>query len=141
MARLLCLVLAALAASLVAGQTLASCGSSDYDPTQYTCYDGDFLCPILNGDVYQKCGDDCYSTTEYSCFNGDFLCPTRTQLCGETCYDPDKYNCANGQLFTCVGHFGDAEVCNSQGCSQLGCCAGLFVVANHCRSPCDFEAC
>ncbi|KAJ7452615.1 carbohydrate binding-domain-containing protein [Mycena latifolia] len=109
MARLLCVVLTALAANLVAGQTLASCGSSNYDPTQYTCYDGDFLCPIVDGDVYQKCGGDCYSTTEYSCFNGDFLCPFARKQCGETCYDPDKYDCFDDELSTCVGNFGESE--------------------------------
>ncbi|KAJ7452611.1 hypothetical protein FB451DRAFT_1374064, partial [Mycena latifolia] len=141
MARLLCFVLTALVASLVASQTLDSCGSSNYDPTQYTCYEGDFLCPIVNGDVYQQCGDDCYSTTEYTCFGGDFLCPTGTEQCGETCYDPNKYNCFDNKLSTCVGYSGESIICGSEGCVELDCCAGLFVVADHCRSHCDFRPC
>lgn len=35
--------------------------------SQYTCYDGDFLCPVLNGVPTLKCGQDCYLPDMYSC--------------------------------------------------------------------------
>ncbi|KAJ7675150.1 carbohydrate binding-domain-containing protein [Mycena rosella] len=67
MARLLPIVLTAIAVSVVAAESLASCGSSNYYPSQYTCFDDDLLCPIVNGDIYIRCGAACYSTTLYSC--------------------------------------------------------------------------
>ncbi|KAJ6614764.1 hypothetical protein B0H10DRAFT_2043985 [Mycena sp. CBHHK59/15] len=145
MARLLSIVLTALVASIVSAEDLASCGSSNYYPSQYTCFDG-LLCPIVNGHVYNRCGDDCYSTTQYSCLDGNFLCPIingeANLRCGDdACYAPSQYSCISGQLTPCVGHFGDSQVCNNQGCLQLTCCAGLFSVADKCRSPCDFTPC
>ncbi|KAJ7766205.1 carbohydrate binding-domain-containing protein [Mycena metata] len=143
MARLLPIVLTAIFASIVAAD-LESCGSADYDPAQYTCYDGTLLCPIVNGDKYLACGNDCYSATKYTCFNGDFLCPfvngTATQACGDACYNPFKYSCANGQLTplpSCIGDFGVNEICTNQGCFLLPCCPGLISVADHCRDPCQ----
>jgi len=35
--------------------------------SQYTCYDGDFLCPVLNGVPTLRCGLDCYLPEMYSC--------------------------------------------------------------------------
>ena len=37
---------------------------------QYACYDGDFLCPVLEGVPTLRCGEDCYSPYMYSC-DGD----------------------------------------------------------------------
>jgi Carbohydrate binding len=34
--------------------------------TQYTCYDGDFLCPVLNGEPTLRCGPDCFLPEQYS---------------------------------------------------------------------------
>jgi hypothetical protein len=34
---------------------------------QYTCYDGDFLCPILDGVPTLRCGEDCFLPYMYSC--------------------------------------------------------------------------
>jgi len=34
---------------------------------QYTCYDGDFLCPVLEGVPTLRCGEDCFLTEGYSC--------------------------------------------------------------------------
>ncbi|KAJ7640037.1 carbohydrate binding-domain-containing protein [Mycena polygramma] len=134
-------MISTLAATLITAQNLTSCGSAMYDPSQYTCYDGDFLCPIVNGDVYRKCGDDCYSTTGYNCIDGDFLCPIGEAKCGDACYDTNQYNCFSGELTPCIGNFGANEVCTSQGCFLLACCAGLLSIADHCRSPCDFGPC
>lgn len=40
----------------------------DTDNTlKYTCYDGDFLCPVLNGERTLRCGPDCYLPEMYSC--------------------------------------------------------------------------
>lgn len=33
---------------------------------QYTCYDGNFLCPVLDGEATLKCGNDCYKKEMYS---------------------------------------------------------------------------
>ncbi len=55
---------------------------------QYTCY-GDFLCPILNGDVTLKCGNDCYLSEMYSYV---YLISLATKLIG--------YRCKDGHLMT-----------------------------------------
>ncbi|KAF7358839.1 hypothetical protein MSAN_01223600 [Mycena sanguinolenta] len=70
MVRLIAFVATAVLASVsVVAETLQDCGSSRYYPSQYTCFDGNFLCPITNGDIYIRCGDACYSTSMYSCSN------------------------------------------------------------------------
>ena len=33
---------------------------------QYTCYDTDFLCPVLNDEPTLRCGLDCYLPSMYS---------------------------------------------------------------------------
>ncbi|KAJ7114444.1 carbohydrate binding-domain-containing protein, partial [Mycena epipterygia] len=141
MAPLISIVLAALVAGVVA---LESCGTANYDLSQYTCFNNSFLCPIVDGVEYQACGEDCYSTAHYTCFNGDFLCPVTsggdaTQRCGDTCYSIFQYSCDNGELtpVPCIGDFGTNEVCGTQGCSLLTCCPGLIFVADHCRDPCQ----
>lgn len=35
------------------------------DP-QYTCYDGDFLCPVLHGGPTLRCGQDCFLFGQYT---------------------------------------------------------------------------
>lgn len=35
--------------------------------SKYTCYDSDFLCPILDGVPTLRCGPDCYLPEMYSC--------------------------------------------------------------------------
>ena len=52
---------------------LLSCGSAQYLPSQYTCFNGNFLCPIIDGDATQQCGDACYSTSAYTCYNGQLI--------------------------------------------------------------------
>jgi hypothetical protein len=59
------LILAAIAGFATA--TLKSCGTSQYDPTQYVCYNGNFLCPIIAGEALKQCGNACYSTFQYTC--------------------------------------------------------------------------
>ncbi|GAB7358057.1 hypothetical protein MBLNU230_g0219t1 [Neophaeotheca triangularis] len=46
---------------------LEACGEALYQPLKYTCYDGDFLCPVLEGEPTLRCGPDCYLPSEYSC--------------------------------------------------------------------------
>ncbi|KIK57065.1 carbohydrate-binding module family 52 protein [Collybiopsis luxurians FD-317 M1] len=177
MAPLVPLVLTGLVAGVVVAQSeeLLNCGSSTYFPSQYTCFDGDFLCPVLNGDIYIRCGDACYSTSQYSCsddtlepynpdgpledcgtssfdpsqyvcLDGDFLCPfmdgNATLRCGDACYAPSQYNCTNGQLApvtapSCIPNLGQNVICDDEGCTFLQCCPGLISVADHCRDPCE----
>ncbi|KAF8137890.1 carbohydrate binding-domain-containing protein [Mycena galopus ATCC 62051] len=118
MARFISPVLTAPTAGAIAVQGLQTCGSAEYDPSQYTCFNSSLLCPIVSGVKYQACGEDCYSTAEYTCFNGDFLCPytsggIATQACGDACYSPYEYSCNNGQLTavpSCIGDFGYNEL-------------------------------
>ncbi|KAJ6458168.1 carbohydrate binding-domain-containing protein [Mycena sanguinolenta] len=104
MARGFSLLLAAIVSAAVAVHGLQNCGSAQYDPSQYTCFNNSQLCPIVNGDVYQSCGpNQCYSKKQYTCFNGNFLCPVTsggiaTQACGNACYSPYQYSCAYHQL-------------------------------------------
>ncbi|KAF2222250.1 glycogen debranching enzyme [Elsinoe ampelina] len=46
---------------------LRDCGFARYYQNEYTCYDGDFLCPIVSGKPTLRCGPDCYDPTVYSC--------------------------------------------------------------------------
>ncbi|KAJ7091792.1 carbohydrate binding-domain-containing protein [Mycena epipterygia] len=142
MPRIVCIVLVALAAGTVA---LESCGTANYDPSQYSCFNNSLLCPIVNGDVYQACGEACYSRGAYTCFNGDFLCPFNggiaTQRCGtgDICYSPLEYSCNSdgsiSPLPSCSS--GPSQVCDTQGCLSLNCCPGLIDIADHCRDPCQ----
>ncbi|TVY84249.1 hypothetical protein LSUE1_G001358 [Lachnellula suecica] len=43
------------------------CGGAPYYASKYTCYNSDFLCPILGGSPTMRCGADCYSPRAYSC--------------------------------------------------------------------------
>ncbi|GIZ41013.1 hypothetical protein CKM354_000433000 [Cercospora kikuchii] len=54
---------------------LLSCGEAYYYASKYTCYDGDFLCPILNGEPTLRCGPDCYLPENYSCSEGKLVYP------------------------------------------------------------------
>ncbi|KAI5838801.1 carbohydrate binding-domain-containing protein [Morchella snyderi] len=117
----------ALATSIFASPILEEreikyCGSQPYDPTKYTCFQGQYLCPIQGGVVYQNCGIACYNPAEYACKNGQLtpvttcngqvfdknsyvcinnqqLCPTtHPNLCGKACYKTSEYKCVNGVL-------------------------------------------
>ncbi|KAL2070164.1 hypothetical protein VTL71DRAFT_13190 [Oculimacula yallundae] len=54
---------------------LKACGDAFYSPSMYTCYDSDFLCPILDGRPTIRCGPDCYLPEMYSCSNGRLIFP------------------------------------------------------------------
>jgi len=54
--------------SIVAADT-QTCGSAQYDPNQYVCRNGDFLCPIVAGEPLSYCNGACYSTFMYQCNN------------------------------------------------------------------------
>ncbi|KAJ7088028.1 carbohydrate binding-domain-containing protein [Mycena belliarum] len=103
MARLLSIVLSAVLASLVAAESLSRCGSSSYYPSQYTCFNDNFLCPIVNGDRTIRCGDACYSTSLYSC-SGTTLEPINTsgpetlEDCGPSRFYPSQYVCLDGNF-------------------------------------------
>ncbi|KAL8371191.1 hypothetical protein RB595_001169 [Gaeumannomyces hyphopodioides] len=43
------------------------CGAASYDPANYVCHDGVFLCPIVNGEALSRCGGACYSRFMYQC--------------------------------------------------------------------------
>ncbi|KAJ7194384.1 carbohydrate binding-domain-containing protein [Mycena pura] len=126
MARLLSIVLTAIAASasIVAAEDLQSCGSSQYYPSQYNCFDDSFLCPILNGNIYLRCGDACYSTAEYSCSNNTLVIHNNrsgpeTLDCGGVQFDPAQYVCFDDG-FLCpildgVGTLRCGDACYSYG--------------------------
>jgi hypothetical protein len=46
-------------------EVLQACGDAFYSASNYTCYDGEFLCPILNGVKTLRCGPDCYLPSMY----------------------------------------------------------------------------
>ncbi|KAF8202620.1 carbohydrate binding-domain-containing protein [Mycena galopus ATCC 62051] len=86
--------------SVVAAENLLQCGESQYYPSQYTCFDDDFLCPMVNGDRYFRCGLACYSTKEYSCATTT-LQPISAgpQNCSETLFDPTQWVCLDRYIF------------------------------------------
>ncbi len=70
-------------ASPQSGSGLQACGDAFYHPSsvsllaqdfseradpsaQYTCYESNFLCPIIDGEPTLKCGDSCYLPNMYS---------------------------------------------------------------------------
>ncbi|KIK56444.1 carbohydrate-binding module family 52 protein [Collybiopsis luxurians FD-317 M1] len=119
---LISLVLTALVAGVVAqsGEDLLDCGDSRYFPSQYTCFDDDFLCPIINGDIYIRCGNDaCYSTSQYSCSDDtlepyDPNGPETLENCGSSQFYPSQasYVCLDGD-FLCPYINGNAGLrCN-----------------------------
>ncbi|KIK57074.1 carbohydrate-binding module family 52 protein [Collybiopsis luxurians FD-317 M1] len=104
MAPLFSFVLTALVAGVVAqSETLLNCGDSRYYPSQYTCFDSNFLCPILNGDIYIRCGDACYSTSQYSCSDNTLEPynpngPETLEDCGDARFYPSQYVCLDGNF-------------------------------------------
>ncbi|KAJ7896123.1 carbohydrate binding-domain-containing protein [Mycena leptocephala] len=125
MARLLYFVVPALVAYSVAAETLQSCGGSNYFPSQYTCFDDDFLCPIINGDIYIRCGEACYSTSQYSCSNTTLepYNPNGLEFCGVNQFNPSQSVCLDGG-FLCPIIDGDATLRCDDTCyapSQYGC--------------------
>ncbi|CAK7199456.1 hypothetical protein SEUCBS139899_002136 [Sporothrix eucalyptigena] len=58
-----------LAAASTARADLQTCGAAQYDPSQYVCYDNNFLCPIVAGEGLSYCSGACYSKYMYTCTN------------------------------------------------------------------------
>jgi len=112
------------AAIIEAREQTLYCNGQPYLASQYTCYNGNLLCPISNGVIYQPCGTACYDPANYGCSNGklvpvgtcngqtfdkntyvcvsNHLCPVGyPNLCGTNpgaCYKTSQYKCVNGQL-------------------------------------------
>ncbi|KAK4552476.1 hypothetical protein LTR86_010319 [Recurvomyces mirabilis] len=72
---LVALAATALCAAPPVDKNLKPCGDAYYLPSQYTCYDGDFLCPVSNGEPLLRCGGACYRPEMYSCSNGELIYP------------------------------------------------------------------
>ncbi|KAJ7851232.1 hypothetical protein B0H14DRAFT_2761964 [Mycena olivaceomarginata] len=103
-------VLAALLSTIVAATDLAACGDARYDPSKYTCFDNDFLCPI-DGQVRElRCGDACYSPGRFSCSNTTLvdnavIGPDTLLDCGDKRFNSTDYVCHDGDFlcpFVCI---------------------------------------
>lgn len=44
---------------------IAICGAQPYFEENYTCYDNEFLCPVINNRRTQACSDACFDPEEY----------------------------------------------------------------------------
>ncbi|KAI5920523.1 hypothetical protein F4810DRAFT_713374 [Camillea tinctor] len=49
---------------------LLPCGSSRYSINTHTCYNGNFLCPVVDKRRTLRCGNSCYLPQKYSCNDG-----------------------------------------------------------------------
>lgn len=65
----------AVLAAVPVDPNLKPCGDAYYYPSKYTCYDTDFLCPVLSEGPTLRCGPDCYLPSMYSCDNGHLVYP------------------------------------------------------------------
>ncbi|KAK0786678.1 hypothetical protein LTR75_013112 [Friedmanniomyces endolithicus] len=72
---ILCVVVGVYSAPPPANPNLKPCGDAYYLSSQYTCYNGDFLCPVLNGEATLRCGLACYRPEMYGCVNGELVYP------------------------------------------------------------------
>ncbi|KAJ7822644.1 carbohydrate binding-domain-containing protein [Mycena olivaceomarginata] len=106
MAPLIHLVVAAFVGSVFAAlrpECLLACGESNYDPSQYTCFEDGTLCPINNGDRYLRCGDACYSTSLYTCSNTTLKPLSHSGVesledCGSSTFYPSQHVCLEGEF-------------------------------------------
>ncbi|KAJ7192095.1 carbohydrate binding-domain-containing protein [Mycena pura] len=105
MAPFLSFVLSAVVAGIVAvsAEDLLSCGDAMYFPSQYTCFDGNFLCPIINGDRNLRCGADCYSTSQYTCSDDTLQLKPQDgadtlENCGDARFSASQYVCFDGDF-------------------------------------------
>jgi len=86
-------------------------GPACYDPSLYTCANGNRLCGV--GEA--ACGSICYDPSAYSCSGGELQqggtanplfcspfnfnpCEAGLSCCAETCFEPSEYTCLNGAL-------------------------------------------
>ncbi|KAI5370326.1 putative endo-1,3(4)-beta-glucanase 1, carbohydrate binding protein [Septoria linicola] len=70
---LLAIATSVTAAPADAAAELLPCGHAYYYASKYTCYNGTFLCPIIDGEPTLRCGSDCYLPEMYSCSDDDEL--------------------------------------------------------------------
>lgn len=60
-----------LTATLAVAEDLEWCGdNARYFPSEYTCFDDSFLCPVLFGLPNLPCGGGCYADQMYTCDGG-----------------------------------------------------------------------
>ncbi|KAI1441765.1 carbohydrate-binding module family 52 protein [Annulohypoxylon stygium] len=52
---------------------LMPCGSSRYSINDHTCYQSNFLCPVVDKKRTLKCGNDCYTPHDFSCDDGKLV--------------------------------------------------------------------
>ena len=71
--RSLLLVLGALVACVGSDEPLLPCGDAQYLESMYTCYDTDFLCPVVDGTPTLRCGGACYLPSMYSCEDSELV--------------------------------------------------------------------
>ncbi|KAJ7851233.1 hypothetical protein B0H14DRAFT_829635 [Mycena olivaceomarginata] len=140
MARLSFVVLAALLSTIVAATDLAACGDQQYDPSNYTCFDNDFLCPI-DGQVRElRCGDACYSLGKFSCSNttlvDNAVIDQDTLLdCGDKRFNSTDYVCHDGDFlcpFVCIDGLSRCLTDTSERRATLRC-------ADACYDPVKFS--
>ncbi|KAF3038763.1 hypothetical protein E8E11_005389 [Didymella keratinophila] len=127
------------------GEATIACGLACYDAGTYYCDANTQLQLITPDAAVQYCGSAPYRPGEYTCWNGNFLCPVlngeATLACGGTaCYNPREYNCADGKLGTpaevppppqptCGGLY---ATCGYNG--NLPCCSDdYYCAASKCR--------
>ena len=72
---LICFTITVRCAVAPVDKNLRPCGEAYYLPSQYSCYNGDFLCPVLNGEALLRCGHACYRPEMYSCNDGGLTYP------------------------------------------------------------------
>jgi len=81
------------------GIGLSACGAACYDPTQFQCYNGTYLC--RSGDLL--CGTSCYDARVYTCY-GTGICFTADPDCPSNYITPcspgggTATNCVCGQV-------------------------------------------
>ncbi|KAK5653174.1 hypothetical protein OQA88_9273 [Cercophora sp. LCS_1] len=63
------LIAAVLAHAPIVLGALQNCGRSQYDPSQYVCWENYFLCPVTAGEPLSWCSGACYSKYMYTCAN------------------------------------------------------------------------
>ncbi|KAJ7339935.1 hypothetical protein DFH08DRAFT_1013557 [Mycena albidolilacea] len=144
-------VLAALLSTIVAATDLADCGDARYDPSKYTCFDNDFLCPI-DGQVRElRCGDACYSLgrfrylinpstvfgvglTAFSCSNTTLvdnavIGPDTLLDCGDKRFNSTDYVCHDGDFlcpFVCIDGLSRCLTDTSERRATLRCADGCY---------------
>lgn len=79
---MVCKFVAASFAQRPANPNLLSCGDAWYLSTQYTCYNGDFFCPVIDSQPTLQYGSACYNPEMYGCGNDELVCRPSTSYSG-----------------------------------------------------------